>query len=98
MPVELYSKFIEFCKSVNKCRLKFHMTQEAISSFHEAYTNIFELDSLNQKLQNFMTKFANSKYLQKKILSPWSVCLHDRDLHNTIFDLYLYGGGGGSWF
>ena len=66
LSLELYSKFIEFCKSINKCRLKFHMTQNAISSVHEAHKNMFELDSKNQKLQNFMTKFVNSIYLQKK--------------------------------
>ena len=42
------------------------MTQNAISSVHEAHKNMFELDSKNQKLQNFMTKFVNSIYLQKK--------------------------------
>ncbi|XP_075585803.1 uncharacterized protein LOC124494402 isoform X2 [Dermatophagoides farinae] len=92
LPSELYSKFIEFCKSINKCRLQFHITQKAISSVHEAHKNIFELDSKNQKLQNFMTKFVNSIYLQKKFSENLPPYVKSEELKLTNGKKYHYIG------
>ncbi|KAH9510678.1 hypothetical protein DERF_009188, partial [Dermatophagoides farinae] len=94
--MEIFPEWIEFPPeiylSLRKCRLQFHITQKAISSVHEAHKNIFELDSKNQKLQNFMTKFVNSIYLQKKFSENLPTYVKSEELKLTNGKKYHYIG------
>ena len=62
LPSELYSKFIEFCKSINKCRLQFHITQKAISSVHEA------IGQCESKISKFYDEICQFNISSKKTL------------------------------